>query len=50
MVNFKKCSLLEGISLFSSNASTIQIYARFKDKEGRDVRKVVKKIFEVETR
>ena len=49
-MSFKKSTLLEGISLFSSNASTIQIYARFKDKQGQDVRKVVKKIFEVETR
>ena len=50
MVSFKKSTLSEGISLFSSNASTVSVYARFKDKQGQDVRKVVKKIFEVETR
>ena len=50
MVNFKKCTLLEGISLFSSNAFKVPVYARFKNKQGQDVRKVVKKIFEVETR
>jgi len=50
MVSFKKFISSEGISLFSSNASTVSIYARFKDKQCQDVKKVVKKIFEVETR
>ena len=49
-MSFKKSILLEGISLFSSIAFTVPVYASFKDKEGQDVRKVVKKIFEVKTR
>ncbi len=50
MVNFKKCTLLEGISLFSNSVSTVPVYPSFKDKQCQDVKKVVKKIFEVETR
>ncbi len=50
MVSFKKHTLLEGVSLFFSSASTVPVYASFKDKEGMDVRKVVKKIYEVQTR
>ena len=49
-MSFKKSTSLGVVSLISSNVSTVPVYASFKDKEDQDVSKVVKKIFEVETR
>jgi len=50
MVNFKKYGLLAVSSLSSSNVSTVLVYPSFKAKQGQNIKKVVKKIFEVENR